>query len=275
MPAPPARSRDAAEEVALVALAKRELLLRVHRHRLRKEDLEDCYSQATVELIAHARRGGRFAGRAHLAHTLEQRFVSRIQDRRRAVSGRSPMQAELEKAVALGVGEQAHVELVDQRADPERLAILRHELRELKACAQLLTDDQRLVLAAQLGEIDLPYGPGGHPDPLGAYEEDCSSTVNYVLYRAGVRPLAEIVRDNPLAQSYVYWGAPGPGRWVTVYATDAPQAHVFMTIAGLRLDTSHDGTDVGPNRYENGPRWRILDHIPTWAHWSVRHPPGL
>jgi hypothetical protein len=80
---------------------------------------------------------------------------------------------------------------------------------------------------------------------------------------------------HTLAQSYVYWGAPGPGRWVTVYATDAPQAHVFMTIAGLRLDTSHDGTDVGPNRYENGPRWRILDHIPTWAHWSVRHPPGL
>ncbi len=122
---------------------------------------------------------------------------------------------------------------------------------------------------------DLPYGPGGHPDPLGAYEEDCSSTVNYVLYRAGLRPLAEIVRDNPLAQSYVDWGAPGAGRWVTIYATDAPQPHVFMTIAGLRLDTSHDGTDVGPNRYENGPRWRILDHIPTWAHWSVRHPPGL
>ncbi len=122
---------------------------------------------------------------------------------------------------------------------------------------------------------DLPYGPGGHPDPLGAYEEDCSSTVNYVLYRAGVRPLAEILRDNPLAQDYVSWGAPGPGRWVTIYATASPTPHVFMTIAGLRLDTSHDGTDVGPNRYENGPRWRILDHIPTWAHWSVRHPPGL
>jgi hypothetical protein len=48
-----------------------------------------------------------------------------------------------------------------------------------------------------------------------------------------------------------------------------------MVIAGLRLDTSHNGTDVGPNRDESGPRWRILDHIPTWAHWSVRHPPGL
>jgi Transglycosylase SLT domain len=121
----------------------------------------------------------------------------------------------------------------------------------------------------------LPYGPGGHPDPAGAIQEDCSSTVNYVLYRAGVRPLAEIVQDNPLAQSYVDWGAPGPGRWVTVYAADVPTPHVFIVIAGLRLDTSHDGTDIGPNRDEDGPRWRILDHIPTWAHWSVRHPPGL
>jgi hypothetical protein len=122
---------------------------------------------------------------------------------------------------------------------------------------------------------NLPYGPGGHPDPLGASEEDCSSTVNYVLYRSGVRPLAEIVRENPLAQNYVDWGAPGPGRWVTIYASASPEPHVFMVIAGLRLDTSHNGTDVGPNRYENGPRWRILDHIPTWANWSVRHPPGL
>ncbi len=122
---------------------------------------------------------------------------------------------------------------------------------------------------------DLPYGPGGHPDPLGALEEDCSSTLNYVLYRAGLRPLSEIIRDNPLAQDYVNWGVPGPGRWVTIYASAAPIPHVFIVIAGLRLDTSHNGTDVGPNRYENGPRWRILDHIPTWANWSVRHPPGL
>jgi len=122
---------------------------------------------------------------------------------------------------------------------------------------------------------ELPYGPGGHPDPRGASEEDCSSTVNYVLYRSGVRPIAEILRDNPLAQSYPSWGAPGPGRWVTIYATTEGTDHVFIVIAGLRLDTSHNGTDVGPNRNEDGPRWRILDHIPTWAHWSVRHPPGL
>jgi hypothetical protein len=133
---------------------------------------------------------------------------------------------------------------------------------------------QQMVVAGNELQ-DLPYGPGGHPDPRGALEEDCSSTVSYVLYRAGIRPIEEILRLNPLAQDYVHWGSPGPGRWVTIYATDAPTPHVFVTIAGLRLDTSHDGTDVGPNRDQDGPRWRILDHVPTWAHWSIRHPPGL
>jgi hypothetical protein len=133
---------------------------------------------------------------------------------------------------------------------------------------------QAMVMAANELQT-LPYGQAGHPDPRGAINEDCSSTVNYVLYRSGVRPISEIVRDNPLAQDYVNWGDPGPGKWVTIYATTAPTDHVFIVIAGLRLDTSHNGTDTGPNRYEDGPRWRILDQIPSWAHWSVRHPPGL
>jgi hypothetical protein len=122
---------------------------------------------------------------------------------------------------------------------------------------------------------DLPYGPDGHPDPRGAADEDCSSAVNYVLYRAGIRPIEEIVEDNPLAQDYLRWGDPGPGRWVTVFATVRPTPHVFIVIAGLRLDTSHRGTDIGPNRQQDGPRWRLLDHIPGWARWTVRHPPGL
>jgi hypothetical protein len=87
--------------------------------------------------------------------------------------------------------------------------------------------------------------------------------------------MGEILKVNPLAQDYVHWGAPGVGRWVSIYATTAPTPHAFMLIAGMRLDTSHRGTDEGPNSREDGPRWRLLDHIPSWAHWSVRHPPGL
>jgi hypothetical protein len=140
--------------------------------------------------------------------------------------------------------------------------------------AQAPTMVQAMVIAGN--ELQgLPYGPDGHPDPLDAPNEDCSSTVNYVLYRSGIRSLAEILSENPLAQDYVGWGDPGPGRWVTIYSTTAPTDHVFIVIAGLRLDTSYKGTDIGPNRNESGPRWRVLDHIPTWAHWSVRHPPGL
>ena len=121
----------------------------------------------------------------------------------------------------------------------------------------------------------LRYGPGGHPDPRGAADEDCSSSVNYVLYRSGIRPIAEILQDNPLAQDYVRWGAPGPGRWVSVYSTAVSPAHVFIVIAGLRLDTSHAASDEGPNRGEDGPRWRLFGRVPGWARWSVRHPPGL
>ncbi len=177
-------------------------------------------------------------------------------------------------------GEGADAALQAQTTTPVRLiAGERAELAPGDSHVALIPAGIPAIVQAMLvagNELQsLPYGPGGHPDPLGASEEDCSSTVSYVLYRAGVRPIAEIVKDNPLAQDYVHWGAPGPGRWVTIYSTDSPTPHTFAVIAGLRLDTSHNGTDVGPNADEDGPRWRILDHIPTWAHWSVRHPPGL
>ncbi|MGD0452736.1 MAG: hypothetical protein ABSB69_04005 [Solirubrobacteraceae bacterium] len=145
------RGFDPAEEVALVARAKRELLLRVHRHRLRREDLEDCYSQATLELVAHAQRGGRFSSSLHLANTLEQRFMSRIHDRRRALSGRSPMQAALETAMSLDCVEEEQIDVVDMRAELETLVILREDLRRVRSLAQALTPDQRLVLASQVG----------------------------------------------------------------------------------------------------------------------------
>jgi DNA-directed RNA polymerase specialized sigma24 family protein len=144
-------SRDPAEAVAAVAGAKREVLLRVHRHRLRREDLEDCYGQASLELVVLARKGRAFASTGHIANALEQRFLARVQDRRRAISGRSPIAAALEGAVPLGPGDDA-MELADGCSDPERLVIARDELRRLGAHMSELTPDQRTVLRAQIAD---------------------------------------------------------------------------------------------------------------------------
>jgi DNA-directed RNA polymerase specialized sigma24 family protein len=142
---------DAAQEVAVVAAARRELLMRVHRRRLRREDLEDCYAQATLELLVAVRRGRVFVSRLHLARAIEQRFLSRIHDRRRAVAGRSPMQAALEQAEKLGGEQPGSAVVVDRRPQPETVAILRHELRRIQVLAGRLTPEQRMVLATQVG----------------------------------------------------------------------------------------------------------------------------
>ena len=167
--------RDQVQEMALVAQARRGLLLRAHRHRLRKEDLEDCYSQATLELLAQARAGGAGGGggapgapaaggrgagrrgphltRTHMANLLEQRFVSRIHDRLRALGGRSPAQAVLDHALPLSDAANG-IEVADVRAEIERLVMLRLDLRSLGQVIGELTTDQRLVLVS-LAEAEL------------------------------------------------------------------------------------------------------------------------
>lgn len=140
---------DPGETVALVARSRRELLLGSHRHRLGREDLEDCYSQATLELLTRARRGEQFAGTVHVANSLEQKFLSRVHDRRRALSGRSPIQAALASSLVLG-GARGGVDVADARADVERLTFLRHDLRNIARLSHALSSDQRLVLASEL-----------------------------------------------------------------------------------------------------------------------------
>lgn len=141
---------DQVEEMALVAQARRELLLRAHRHQLRKEDLEDCYSQATLELLARARTVGTFSTRAHMANALEQRFVSRINDRRRALCGRSPAQAALDGALPLGGCSEGDIDVADIRAEIDKLVMLRMDLRSLGRVIHSLTPDQRLVLTSRI-----------------------------------------------------------------------------------------------------------------------------
>jgi 3D (Asp-Asp-Asp) domain-containing protein len=112
------------------------------------------------------------------------------------------------------------------------------------------------------------YG-GAHGPPLSTLQPayDCSSSVSYVLHAGGV--FGDLAWVSGELENY---GEPGPGKWVTVYANSE---HAFMYVAGIRFDTSWEGTDNGPNDGQNGPRWRVYPEVPTWATWVVRHPPGL
>jgi len=62
------------------------------------------------------------------------------------------MQAALEAAMSLDCVTE-EIDIVDVRAELETLVILRHDLRRVRALAQQLSVDQRLVLAAQVGQV--------------------------------------------------------------------------------------------------------------------------
>ncbi|HEY2632297.1 MAG TPA: hypothetical protein VGI26_07965 [Solirubrobacteraceae bacterium] len=129
------------------------MLLALNRGRLRREELEDCYSQATLEMLTRARRGGSFASQDHIANALEQRFLSRVRDRHRAQNGRSQIETALAHAsplLAFGSSEQT---LPDPQADVERTVTARYELRRIAELSHRLTPDQRLVLASRLSDI--------------------------------------------------------------------------------------------------------------------------
>jgi DNA-directed RNA polymerase specialized sigma24 family protein len=139
---------DPAEQVARVALDRRARLLRFYRRRLRFEDLEDCYSQATLELVARARRSP-FVSEEHAANALELRFKSRIEDRRRAVEGRSAIESAIARAVPVDAPGDGGADLEDRAAAVERQVFARADVRVVRELAADLTRDQQLVLASQ------------------------------------------------------------------------------------------------------------------------------
>ncbi len=105
--------------------------------------------------------------------------------------------------------------------------------------------------------VGRPYIWGGGHGGWYSHGYDCSGAVSFALFGGGLIP-------RPLTSSELEgWGAPGPGKWITVYAN---ASHTFAEIAGLRWDTS--GTESG-----SGPRWH-LGSRPT-GDFVVRHPPGF
>jgi hypothetical protein len=102
----------------------------------------------------------------------------------------------------------------------------------------------------------LPYAYGGGHGSFTASGYDCSGSVSYVLHAAG---LLSVPEDSIGLESF---GAPGPGRHVTIYANGG---HAWMTIDGRRFDTIA--------LQETGTRWSST--ISSSAGYTVRHPRGF
>ena len=101
---------------------------------------------------------------------------------------------------------------------------------------------------------NLPYvWGGGHASWL-ARGYDCSGSVGFALHGGG------LVRQSMVSGEMARWGDKGRGTWITIYANGG---HVFMTVAGLRFDTS----GARPNRWQTSMR--------SASGYAIRHPRGL
>ncbi len=114
---------------------------------------------------------------------------------------------------------------------------------------------KRVIAAAnEIARTPYRYG-GGH----GSWKDtgyDCSGSVSYALHGGGL-----LERSMP-SGSFTSWGDAGAGRWITIYANGG---HMYMTVAGLRFDTS--------GRARSGSRWQR--EMRPDSGYAVRHPAGL
>ena len=101
-----------------------------------------------------------------------------------------------------------------------------------------------------------PYIWGGGHARWWSPGYDCSGAVSYALHGAG---LITAPMDSGEMMS---WGAPGKGRWITIYAN---AGHAFAVIDGLRWDTAGDTRGTGP-------RWHR--EMASTAGFVARHPLG-
>jgi cell wall-associated NlpC family hydrolase len=119
-----------------------------------------------------------------------------------------------------------------------------------------LPDRVRRIIAAGDRIAGKPYKYGGGHGQWEDSGYDCSGSVSYALHGAGLLGSALASGD------FMSWGAPGKGRWVTIYANPG---HVYMVVNGRRFDTT--------GRDESGSRWQSRSR--SSAGYTVRHPPGL
>jgi cell wall-associated NlpC family hydrolase len=117
-------------------------------------------------------------------------------------------------------------------------------------------EEVRLIIEAGNQIARTPYLWGGGHGKWLDHGYDCSGSISFALANAG------LLRGPQTSGALMGWGAPGKGKWITVYANSG---HVYMVVAGVRFDTS--GTRATGSRWQKDMRGN--------GGFAARHPPGL
>jgi hypothetical protein len=112
------------------------------------------------------------------------------------------------------------------------------------------------IIEAGNGIARTPYIWGGGHGKWLDKGYDCSGSVSFALASAG------LLSSSLTSGQLMSWGKPGPGKWVTIYASPT---HVFLYVAGIRFDTG--AQSVTGSRWANDGR--------STAGFTPRHPAGL
>ncbi len=94
------------------------------------------------------------------------------------------------------------------------------------------------MIAAANRIATTPYKYGGGHGSFNDSGYDCSGSVSYALHGGG------LIKAPQASGGLMSYGAPGPGKRITVYAN---AGHAYMVIDGRRFDTSA--------RSQTGNRW--------------------
>jgi len=113
------------------------------------------------------------------------------------------------------------------------------------------------VIAGANEIADFPYVFGGGHASFVDNAYDCSGSVSYALAAGG------LISSPETSGELEHWGAPGPGRYITVYAN---AGHTYMYVDGVLFDTA-GRSGVYASRWLVGS----VDN----SGFVVRHPPGL
>lgn len=143
---------------------------------------------------------------------------------------------------------------VSYRFEPGRTALLKDGIAYAPKRAPAAV---KRAIAAGNRLQGKPYKWGGGHARHDDTGYDCSGSVSYVLREAG------LMKGSMHSKAFFKYGKKGDGKWITIYIRNG---HVFMTVAGLRLDTGGPGN-------ESGPKWQPRTRQ-SKGH-VMRHPKGL